>query len=256
MKPSRPRGFTLTELAVVLFIVALLLGTAMFTLSAQTEQRAFDETRRRLETARELLFAYAIVNGRLPCPATGATGDEVRDAGTGACTGGNYGGFLPARTIGFQVSDEAGFALDAWGGRIRYAVSGVLDTTVTSCATPAANHFTNAVNLKANGISCVPNDLIVCKSATGITATACGGTANQVMSQSLVVSVVFSTGKNALTTPLGSGTDEQANLDGNRVFVFHTPMPAGSPNGEYDDYVVWMTVGELYGRMIAAGVLP
>ena len=69
----RARGFTLTELAVVFTIISLLLATALFTLSAQTEQRNFEETRRRLEAARELILAFAIVNGRLPCPATAAS---------------------------------------------------------------------------------------------------------------------------------------------------------------------------------------
>jgi prepilin-type N-terminal cleavage/methylation domain-containing protein len=248
--PVRQRGFTLTELAVVLAIVGLLIGTAMYTLSAQTEQRAFEETRRRLESARELLLAYALVNGRLPCPATGATGVETRDVATGACTGGYYAGFLPARTIGFQVTDGEGFALDYWNNRIRYAVSGLVDTTVTTCATPQANHFTNATSLKANGITCSPTDLIVCRSSTGITSTACGGTANQVMTQNLVVAIVFSTGKNFATNTAGNGPDEVANLNGDRVFVFHTPAP------DYDDQMVWLAVGELYGRMIAGGVLP
>jgi prepilin-type N-terminal cleavage/methylation domain-containing protein len=248
---ARHRGFSLVELAVVLFIVALLLGTAMFTLSAQTEQRAIDETRRRLEAARELLLAYAIVNGRLPCPATGGTGVEVRDV-NGLCTGGYYGGLLPARTIGFQITDDAGFALDAWNNRIRFAVS----NAVTGCTATQPNHFTNAVSLKANGITCAPDDLIVCRSATGITPTACGGAANQVMSQNLVAAIVFSVGKNGLTVPAGGGIDEAANLNGDRVFVFHTPNPAGPANGEFDDHFTWLTVGELYGKMIAAGVLP
>src|SRR6185503_17800324 len=66
----RSRGFTLIELSVVFSIVALLLGGLMYTLSAQTEQRDFEETRRRLDRARELVLSYAIVNGKLPCPAT------------------------------------------------------------------------------------------------------------------------------------------------------------------------------------------
>src|SRR5713226_9528661 len=111
-------GFTLVELAVVLAIVGLLLGSLMYTLSAQTEQRNFEETRRRLEQARELVLSFAIINGRLPCPARSTilpSGAEVRHVATGRCwdgtvedyyggtlSGGVTGGLLPAFTIGYQ----------------------------------------------------------------------------------------------------------------------------------------------------------
>lgn len=254
MSRSRARGFTLTELAVVVAIVGLLLSTLLYTLSAQTEQRNFEETRRRLEAARELLLAYAIVNGRLPCPATAASaGDE--DLAGGNCVT-NFGGWLPARTIGFQIVDAAGYAIDAWGNRIRYAVANAITGCSGSSTTP---HFISAATLRANGISCQPNDLRVCKSATNITATSCGAlpanAANYLTNQTTVVALVLSTGKNGA---LGSaGADEAANVDGaDGTFVFHTPTPVGAANGEFDDYLVWITVGELYGRLIAAGVLP
>ena len=74
------------------------------------------------------------------------------------------------------------------------------------------------------------------------------------MSTSLVVALVFSTGKNGATG--GTGADEAANLDGNATFVFHTPTPGTAANGEFDDQFTWITVGELYGKLLAAGVLP
>jgi len=40
------------------------------------------------------------------------------------------------------------------------------------------------------------------------------------------------------------------------VFVWHTPAPVGAANGEFDDLMLWIPVGELYGKLIAAGVLP
>lgn len=244
----RARGFTLTELAVVFVIISLLLATALFTLSAQTEQRNFDETRRRLEAARELLLAFAVVNGRLPCPAIASSGGQ--ESLSGANCSSPYGGFLPARTIGFQIMDAGGNAVDAWGNTIRYAVSG---TTPTCATTPATPHFNNATNLRANGITCRPNDLVVCQSATGITATTCG-TAVSLTNQTTLVAVAFSTGANGIAG--SSGIDEAANLNGDRVFVWHTPTPAGAANGAFDDQVTWITVGELYAKLIAAGILP
>jgi prepilin-type N-terminal cleavage/methylation domain-containing protein len=252
----RSNGFTLIELAVVMAIVGLLLGSLMFTLSAQSEQRNFEETRRRLDQARELLLGYAIAKGRLPCPATLASLGEESPAGTGACTN-FYNGFLPARALGYPHVDATGLAVDAWGNRLRYAVSGV---TPTNCSgTSTTPHFTNATNLKANGITCQPNDLLVCKSSTGITGTTCGtafGTSgeNQVTTSDLIVAIVFSTGKNGALG--GAGADELANLNGDRIFVHHTPSAAGVGNGEYDDQMFWITVGELYGKLVAAGVLP
>jgi prepilin-type N-terminal cleavage/methylation domain-containing protein len=257
---SLAAGFTIVELAVVLAIVGLLLGSLMYTLSAQSEQRNFEDTRRRLDQARELVLAFAIVNGRLPCPAIAASAGDEAPVGGGACTTA-YAGWLPAKAIGYQQVDAGGFAVDVWGNRIRYAVSGVAPTNCSS--PPTAPHFTNAVNLKANGITCQPNDLLVCKSATaaGLNAGAfpptCGaGGANQIMSSGLVVAIVFSTGKNGGTPAGGAGADEAQNLNGDALFVFHTPAPAGAANGEFDDQLTWITHGELYGKLIAAGVLP
>jgi hypothetical protein len=259
----------------------------MFTLSAQTETRNFEETRRRIEQARELLLSYALINGRLPCPARSVAtttpvtvaGDEVRNAasqcsgdhGTGAVEdyyGGTSGtvmlGLLPARAIGYQQVDPAGLAVDAWGNRIRYAVA----KTRTGCAPPLPPavlqdpHFVSAANLKNNGVSCLPSDLLICKSATGMTAAACGGAANQIMTQNLVVAVIFSTGKNG-AAPNPVGVDEKANVKMtalvppiNPVFVLHSPTGADFANGEFDDQMSWITVGELYSKLIAAGLLP
>jgi prepilin-type N-terminal cleavage/methylation domain-containing protein len=287
-RAGKESGFTMVELAVVLTIVALLLTSLMYTFSAQVDQRNVEETRRRLEQARELILSYAIVNGRLPCPSRCSgwpncttTSAEVRDATTGACTQGGVddyyggtvaagptmGGLLPAQTIGYQQVDPGGFALDAWGNRIRYAVAKLN----TGCAvTPPPNTilFTHAANLKTYGVSCQPNDLLVCKSSNGITGGACGGAANQIMSQSLVVAIVFSTGKNGATSnasgPCPVACDEATNVKTNTtvsptinpVFVLHPPTASDFVYGEFDDLMLWIPVGELYGRLISAGVLP
>ncbi|HTN27679.1 MAG TPA: prepilin-type N-terminal cleavage/methylation domain-containing protein [Burkholderiales bacterium] len=260
-------GFTLVEVAIVVAIVALLLGSLTYTLSAQVEQAGIEETRRRHEQAKSLLLAFAIVHGRLPCPARSTSfADEVRNA-SGQCTdgstedyyggtlaGGVTGGLLPARAIGFQPVDAEGFALDAWGNRIRYAV----EKFVIGCSGPSVlPHFTSGMNLKANGITCQPRDLLVCKSSAGVSgvvgATNCGAAANALTNQNVVAALVYSPGKNAAGAASG---DEAANANGDAVFVSHAPTPPGAANGEFDDLVTWIAVGELYARLIAAGVFP
>lgn len=282
---SRSPGFTLVELAVVLTIVAFLLASLMYTLSAQTEQRNFDDTRRRIEQARELILSFAIANGRLPCPArytsaashsqgmesfcvAAATSTTSTCAGTetttvqthGTCSN-HFDGYVPATTLGLTQVDPSGFALDAWGNRLRYAVSRINANTVCSGAVTPPNSwttmFTSKSLLQQYGITCQPDDLIVCKSSNGISGTDCGGTSNQIMNQKVLVAIVFSTGKNGATPTGGTGLDEAANLNGDRVFVFHAPTPSDFPvYGEFDDQMTWITVGELYGKMIAAGQLP
>lgn len=265
----RAGGFTLVELAVVLALVGLLLGSLMYTLSAQTEQRSREDTLRRLQEARELLISYAIVNGRFPCPArSNSAGDEVRNAAGecrngagledyygGALADGTVGGFLPAAALGFSPVDGAGFALDIWGNRLRYAIARQLDPTIATCAdTATIAHFSLATKLKSNGITCAPRDLIVCSATQAIAiGTACGA-GTIVTNRSTVVAVVYSIGKNGAGGP--KSANESENVDGDHLFVHRPPDPTGAAAGEFDDLVVWIPVGLLYGRLIAAGVLP
>jgi len=252
--PHAARGFSLTELAMVLAIVGVLLGGLLYTLLAQVEQRSWTDTELRLDGAREALLGFATVNGRLPCPARdGSSADEVRNA-TGECRDGAgenyYGGLLPARALGYQPVDAQGYAVDAWGNRLRYAVA----KAVTGCAgvTPALPHFTHAANLKTNGITCQPADLVVCRSASGASSASCGPASNVMTNQNVVAAIVWSPGKNAAA----AGADEGANQNGDPVFVSRPPSPAGAAGGAFDDLMVWLPAGVLYGRLVAAGVLP
>jgi prepilin-type N-terminal cleavage/methylation domain-containing protein len=246
------RGFSLVEMAVVVFILALLLGGIVITLTTQEEHRANAEARRRLDTAVDALIGFAIVNRRLPCPAApGATGVED-------CTTNRFNGFLPARSIGFLPVDAQGYGVDAWGNRLRYAVANAITDCTGSSNTP---HFTSLANLKANGVSCLPNDIVVCQSVAGTlpgnNPPSCG-TAPWATNQKTVVFVVLSMGKNGTQAAVAAtqGADELANTDNNAVFVTRVPGTQETTTGMYDDLVVWMPAGVFYSRLIAAGVLP
>src|SRR6186713_1066713 len=87
--PPRPRqqGFTLVELALVMGIVALLLGGLMVPVARMLEQKATATTQAALETAQQALLGFALLNKRLPCPDIGTSGLEgTYDIATNRCS--------------------------------------------------------------------------------------------------------------------------------------------------------------------------
>jgi len=111
--PTCVRGFTLTEMAVALLIVALLIGGMLLPLSAQRDIHAQQETRRTLAEVRDALVGFAVVHGRLPRPAVSATDGSER----GPCANdADCHGFIPWAALGVQKSDH-------WGKLIRYSVT-------------------------------------------------------------------------------------------------------------------------------------
>lgn len=253
LRPSN-RGFTIIEMAIVLLILGLLLGGGLAVLSTQVEMQKVKDTQRMLEEAKEALIGFAVANGRLPCPASATSnGAESVVAGAplgagGACTNPNDG-FLPAVTLGLPGVNANGYLADAWhtaANRIRYAVS----PANTNAATTLDGIRTTTI--QTFGATGHTGHLYVCASATGTTPTTCGPAANTLTTNA--VAVLFSLGRNAPTG--GIGTDEAANLNGDRVFVSHTAVEAGGAGGEFDDMVTWLPMSILFNRMLQAGRLP
>ncbi len=257
-QPARSRalgaaaGFTLTELAVVVLIVGLLLGGLLVTLEAQNTARTVAETRQILQNAHDSIIGFAVRYGRLPCPAT-TTSNGIESPATppappapNPCT--VTKGFLPAATLGVGPTDASGYLLDSWGNRIRYAVT----TTDTDAYTTAGKMREKAFNVSPATL------LKICPSAgasAAATTTACplGGGID-------TPAVIFSTGKNGATGP--ASQDEIENTDDffaasntDRVFVMHDLTAAEASSGLFDDVVIWVSPNVLYHRMISAGAL-
>lgn len=255
------QGFTLVEIAIVLFIVALLMGGLLPTLSSQIEQRRNSDTTQQLNDIKDALIGFAIINGRLPCPAFGSSNSLESfafggNAGNGNClnsSGAFYNGFVPAATLGLSGSmDSSGYLLDSWGNRIHYAVTAANGKAFTTTGTPTTG-------MKGVGISNLQPDLMVCSTATGSTGSSCGSANYNLTATPGVPVVIYSTGKNGGYG--GTGTDELENpnpnsADNDRVFVSHTPTPSGAPNGYFDDIVTWISETVLINKMVAAGMLP
>lgn len=262
--PSFPQhGFTLTEMAVVLAILALLIGGMILPLTAQDQVRRVSDTQATIRNAMDALLGFAAANGRLPCPATTTSNGIEAPSGGGTCTLENAGdvvpvGFLPGATLGLSPLDSSGRVLDAWGNPLRYA-------------TPTANSsaITTTNGIQALGMTSLATQqlIIICPTASsGLqnagTATAdCPSGITPLVSNALAV--IYSLGKNAGTG--GTGTDEQHNpnpnmpsstLAADRVFISHDPAPATAATGEFDDIVSWLSPNIFFSRMVAAGKLP
>lgn len=110
------RGFTLTEIAIVLFIVALLLGSMMIPLAAQVDSRDNTEAQKSMGDIREALIGYAASRAGkpyLPCPDTDGDGIEQARVAN-ACPADE--GDVPWNTLGLGRTDP-------WNRPYRYRVS-------------------------------------------------------------------------------------------------------------------------------------
>jgi len=241
-------GFTLTELALVLVIVSLLVGSLLLPLSTQVELRNVSETRKLLAEVREALLGYAVVNGRLPCPASATTVSGTPGAGietplnaTGACP--NAAGVVPWATLGVSETD-------AWGRRLTYRVTPVF----AQCVPPPS--------FVASGTPCIsPSVSFGLNSLGNIDVLTTGGT----VIATAVPAIVVSHGRNgngAFTPqgtqrPVGVDADEldnQLTAAGTNTANFN--FVSRTPGDAFDDEVMWLTPGVLFNRMISALRLP
>lgn len=102
---TRQRGFSLLELAVVLVVLGLVTLLVVQFLGTASRERHEVASRDLLTRADDALLAYAMVNSRLPCPASNGNGNEDCNS--------HQIGQLPYKTLGLP---------DANARRIRYGV--------------------------------------------------------------------------------------------------------------------------------------
>lgn len=213
----RRRGFTLTEMAVVLAIVALLIGGMILPMSTQQDIRNTTESQATLVAVGEALYGFAASSqakdGKpyLPCPDTDDDGLENRTGD--ACT--SQEGNLPWASLGLGRQD-------AWSNPLRYRV-------------------TDKFSDRAAGFSLLSaGDLQICSSADCSTVIA-----------SKVPVVLLSLGKNGAATPTDPDELKNKIIDAaDKNFVQHTQ------SNSFDDIASWLPPSVLIHRMITAGRLP
>ena len=101
----RQRGFSLVELSIVLVVLGLLGWAVAGSYDNTAALRDRDRATQSAESLREALRAFALRNGRLPCPDSSGTGWEGNAAGV--CAPDVEAGWLPYRSLGLDVPADA-----------------------------------------------------------------------------------------------------------------------------------------------------
>jgi len=206
-------------------------------LGSQVEQRNITQTQKQLEEAREAILGYAMVNGRLPRPATSDLDGNERSspcADPRECTG-----LLPWVTLGLPKSD-------VWGKLYGYSVvpefanapfdfstGGTLKTVQTRASNGNLQNL--ATNQVAVVISYGPANWGRTENGTDIADSSATNVDEDVNNAKFHCATVADC-TNFISRPRASN-------------------PAGA-GGEFDDVLVWLPHTILLTRMVAAGKLP
>jgi prepilin-type N-terminal cleavage/methylation domain-containing protein len=245
------RGFTLIEIAIVLVIIAVLMGSFISTLTTRIESSQVNETKDELEEIKQALIGYAFTNGYLPCADCIGLGcpnganverdgfEDITPPGGVGCDVGGATGTLPWATLAIGGGD-------AWNTRYRYWVD---------------PNFTDI-----GGITFASTGNGVIEEPDYVTDPT-GATPQNLATN--VVAVVYSHGKNtrggiSADNIFRPAIDPLVNIDenenANHDTIFHsrppTPEDAATAGGPFDDIVIWISEYELKAKMVEAGVLP
>jgi len=282
-------GFTLVEIAIVLLIVAILLGYSVAMFPIQQELKQYRKLDNEMDDIVNHLIGFAQVNGRLPCPDTtgdiNSTGAQVVDGledtddvvnnvdtlGTpppdpdgiiDSCKG--FAGFLPAGTLGLTGDiDSSGRLLDPWGQPYRYHVSNIDFNSVGGLGgadgdsdTLAGADLVSPNGIREEGLSNVNPNLFICTDSNNAgNEIACDGSGTSIVTNAAVV--IISTGKDIGQVASSIQTE---NLDdfhnGTNDRVYTSSSRSDVALAEYDDGVRWISRNLLYSKMIEAEQLP
>lgn len=220
-------GFTLVEMAVVLVILGLVLATLFAPLSAQRDIKNIVGTQASLNQIKEAMYGYAVLNGRLPCPAKVIADPTNANYGLEDATLCGQEGLLPWKTLGVPETDEWGtrriLATDLWFGYWKYRIDSNYSTTALFSANMMASTPTFA------------NNFLV-KDAAGNDVTPSAASTEK------PIAILYSTGKDLVANGQNISID--------------TTFESDTNSAVFDDILIWITRPALVSRLVSAGKLP
>jgi prepilin-type N-terminal cleavage/methylation domain-containing protein len=275
--PRATRGFTLLEMAMVLAIIGLIMGTILSMTKTLSSSSKIAATQSKEALIKAALINFIAVNNRLPCPAdptatastagtlstpAGTYGMETVTAATPkGCamplSAGVYAGVVPWATLG--LTQDA--AIDGYNQFFTYLVAATAIKTVPVTAVTALNAglvptisglegaisiYASQTNLTIPTNNCMP---------TSYTSTA-------PYNQCSAVVVIISHGADGLgayttsgaaATPLSNAPDENQNaLHTNQIVMHDASMTTNNP---FDDIILPITSSDLLSPLMGNGTL-
>jgi prepilin-type N-terminal cleavage/methylation domain-containing protein len=256
------QGFTLIEMAMVIFILGLMMTAFLEPLATRVEEEQRNKTQIQLDEIEEVLYGYVLQNKHLPCP-------DCRDALTEDCVTVNTNdptdindgkediladtcatetGNLPwGSTLGVKGTDQ-------WDNNFTYHVektfadrnNATTNGTPYSAGPPIVQPGCENVSatLDVSFSLCSDGDIAVWNMADNtdplfeIVATS-------------IPAVVVSHGKNWASAP---SADEAENTNGDAIFVDKDYSQADL--AEYDDMLIWISPHILKTMSVKTGMLP
>lgn len=256
MIKKRNTGFTLIELAMVLFILGLLLSSFLAPLAARVEQEERKNTQIQLNEIEEVIYGYVLQNNHFPCPdcsnntggcaaATANDGAEDTVDGPGdslICA--SEVGNLPWATLGVKSADE-------WDNGFTYRVDSDFSDRNDLSITPndqtadGTGCETASSTLNVSFSLCSDGDIDVWNMEDTTDPDYESVAAD-------IPAIVVSHGKNWRD---GSpSNDEAENTDGDDNFVDKDySQTSGS---EFDDMLIWISPYILRTMAVKSGILP
>lgn len=107
-------GMSLLEVAIALVVAGLLSWASFSAYETVAAQQEIERGRAEAQQLQSILRAFALRNGRLPCPDAGAQASGYESLTGAECSPGNRVGWFPYVSVGLEVPEQA--------LRARYAV--------------------------------------------------------------------------------------------------------------------------------------
>ncbi|MDM8564783.1 prepilin-type N-terminal cleavage/methylation domain-containing protein [Candidatus Halobeggiatoa sp. HSG11] len=219
------QGFTLIEMAIVMIIMGFLIGGLLMPLSMQMNQQKIKDTQKTLETVKEALIGYAILNGNFPCPNLPPISNGK---GTDHPCVLNKEGEIPWIILGVG-------RYDSWGNPIRYR----LDDAYRTINFPVS--LDTSSGLKIRDI----NDNPLTNETVGVNSN--------------VIAVIYSCGKNG--RPEEENDKHGYSGGANCSLSFSTTTKDiftqdSFVENQFDDILTWLPKNILINQLVLAGKWP